>query len=82
MKLYIALTPEQMKADGWSKVQQLVKIALEDESEVKISSDGYCTIIEAKDVIDGNHYEYVDVGNNEAVGVWRETEDGSVFEPK
>ena len=82
MRLYIAFTPEDFKTDGWTKVQQLVKIALEDASEVKISSDGYCTIVEAEDKIDGSHYEYVNPGNNEAVGVWRETEDGTVFEPK
>ena len=82
MKLYVAFTPENLKADGWAKIQQLVKIALEDNSEVKISSDGYCTIVEAENAIDGNHYEYVNAGKDEAVGVWKETADGIIFEPK
>lgn len=81
MKCYISFTPEEMKTDGPSKINQLTKIALEDESQIKIWSDGYCTIFEACE--DGCVYEEVNYGNDEHVGVWKEDADGnSSFIPK
>ena len=81
MKCYISFTPEEMKTDGPSKINQLTKIALEDESQVKIWSDGYCTIFEACE--EGYTYEEVNQENGECVGVWQEDADGnSLFVPK
>lgn len=83
MKLYVAFTPEEMRTDGWEKIKQLTKIALEDDSQVKIYSDTYCTIVEVTP--DGTGYEVVNYEEGECVGYWKpdpEIDGINVFTPK
>lgn len=81
MKLYKSWVIEKMTDGDKKDFLNLILIGInDDDTQIKIWTDGYAVVIEA---VDGNtRYEAVDYDEDEMVGHWVQTEDGSTFEPK
>jgi len=56
----LSFTPDELKNGGWEDVASLMRILHKQNVTMKISSDGYCFIIEGYKKYDGGAYVFVE----------------------